>query len=337
MATELKHIVSPTGGDGLTSLQAAINHIKASHANLVTADVYAVIEIQGTWSSADTTAVIITGITTDATRYLRIQTDASNRAGTAWSDTKYRLVTSDSGALSINPSSTQTQHVIVDGLQISNTDPTANQRNLIAFGGSTQASGNWYRIANCLLKGHGGTTYYQRGISAAPYVTPVADISVWNTIIYGLGTAADNTAIYGGNGSAFAVYNCVGIASLGLRKDGAASFTVANCYASKYVGSPTLTTCASIDTSGSVGLQSIANDTTEGAGHAGFAAMGDFALKSGSVLKDAGTSDPSSGLYSTDIVGTSRPQGAAWDIGAFEYVAAGGPTGTLVLAAGPFA
>ncbi len=43
---------------------------------------------------------------------------------------------------------------------------------------------------------------------------------------------------------------------------------------------------------------------------------GDFALKSTSPAIDAGSS---SGAPSTDYAGTSRPQGAGYDIGAFEY------------------
>jgi hypothetical protein len=46
---------------------------------------------------------------------------------------------------------------------------------------------------------------------------------------------------------------------------------------------------------------------------------GDFSLKSGSPLIDAGT-DLSAVMDSVDIIGTSRPQGDAWDVGAFEYV-----------------
>jgi hypothetical protein len=43
----------------------------------------------------------------------------------------------------------------------------------------------------------------------------------------------------------------------------------------------------------------------------------DFTLKTGSLAIDAGT--PLSSYYTDDVLGVTRPQGAAWDIGAYEY------------------
>jgi hypothetical protein len=47
------------------------------------------------------------------------------------------------------------------------------------------------------------------------------------------------------------------------------------------------------------------------------AAAGDFRLQSGSPAIDAGFS--LSSIFTTDFAGTTRPQGSAWDIGAYEY------------------
>jgi hypothetical protein len=44
----------------------------------------------------------------------------------------------------------------------------------------------------------------------------------------------------------------------------------------------------------------------------------DYSLQSGGVAQDVGATIAS---FSTDFVGTSRPQGAVWDIGAYEYTA----------------
>ena len=48
-----------------------------------------------------------------------------------------------------------------------------------------------------------------------------------------------------------------------------------------------------------------------------FAGVGDYHLKIGSPCIDTGTSN---GTPSTDIEGTSRPQGAGYDMGAYQYV-----------------
>jgi hypothetical protein len=46
------------------------------------------------------------------------------------------------------------------------------------------------------------------------------------------------------------------------------------------------------------------------------AANGDYRLQSGSPCIDTGTSE---GAPSTDILGVARPQGAGYDMGAYEY------------------
>jgi hypothetical protein len=55
------------------------------------------------------------------------------------------------------------------------------------------------------------------------------------------------------------------------------------------------------------------------------AAAGDFRIGSGSVLKDAGTT---LATVTVDRAGVARPQGTAYDIGAYEYTVAGVPNGT---------
>ena len=92
MATELKHTIKSSGGD-FTSLSAAVDHLEASHSNLVTADVYALLEIQDSFE--DTSAVTVHNITTDATRYVEIYTLAAARHAGEWDEAKYHLHTTN--------------------------------------------------------------------------------------------------------------------------------------------------------------------------------------------------------------------------------------------------
>jgi hypothetical protein len=59
---------------------------------------------------------------------------------------------------------------------------------------------------------------------------------------------------------------------------------------------------------------------------------GDFSLVADGNCIGNGTDDPSSGLYSDDIIGTART--STWDIGAFEYVAAPPASGGQVIMIG---
>ena len=71
------------------------------------------------------------------------------------------------------------------------------------------------------------------------------------------------------------------------------------------------------------GITYMNNQTAGSAGVFVNAAGNDFHLKSGSTgLIDAGTSWPST-YFTTDKDGISRPQGSAWDIGAYEYTTTG--------------
>lgn len=51
----------------------------------------------------------------------------------------------------------------------------------------------------------------------------------------------------------------------------------------------------------------------------------DFRLKAGSGLINAGIANTAGVPAANDIFGTARPQGAAWDIGPHEFLAAASP------------
>ena len=83
---------------------------------------------------------------------------------------------------------------------------------------------------------------------------------------------------------------------------------------------PTFTTCRGNDASPPTGVTTTAYDTTTGSGFENTTdSTRDFRIKTGSALKDAGTTNS---LGSPDAAGTARPSGSAYDIGAWEFAAA---------------
>lgn len=323
MATELKHTVKPSGGD-YTTLDAAIDHLVASHANLVGSDNYATVEIGGDWSgSPDTAAVTINGLTTDATRYLSIVTDASNRPTGKWDTTKYRLEVANNSMIVIAD-----DYVRIDGLQGRVSSGNANYQ--VPFDvGSLSSGANQIRISNCIWRGH-GADYNQtvlQGLGNGIF-------KIWNCIIYGLHPTNTNSRIFTFDFAGTAeLYSVTGIGSyIGLNRV-SGTVTAKNCYfgngsGADYNGTISMTTCASSDSTGSLGLRTIAVNTTNFT--AVSAGSEDFRLPgTGSALYNVGTDtsgDTAPLNFTTDIAGESR---STWDIGADEYVAAGGTTLTV--------
>lgn len=99
--------------------------------------------------------------------------------------------------------------------------------------------------------------------------------------------------------------------------------------------SPTFTNCATDVASPPSGCATTAYSTSTGAKFVNITdGSHDYRIQSGSSLIDAGTADSTNAA--TDILGASRPQGSAYDIGAFELSASGGgvtgaSSGTLQL------
>jgi hypothetical protein len=83
----------------------------------------------------------------------------------------------------------------------------------------------------------------------------------------------------------------------------------------------TFTTCKTDSSQSITGVTQVNYDTSTGSGFVGITnAASDYNLVSTSALIDAGTTYSS--VTPTDILGTARPQGAAYDIGCREYVSA---------------
>lgn len=307
MASRLLHTVKPSGGD-FTSLKDAIDHLAASHADLVAADVYADVEIDGTWSSGDTGNVIVDGITTDSTHYINIYTTASARHAGVYSTSKYYLTSADGYAyLFWN----KKDYVRLTGIQI--VAGSDSQRML------TDRLNYGQVYDKILLKGLGGSSEYHYGVLLASASNTTGAI-MKNSIAYNLPKAfrADD---YGYT----RFYNCTAIDStLGFECLNQQRAIAKNCLS--FGCTTSFSTASYWDTTNS-GNNASDDDATgdmPGSNCQIGVASGDFVdyandnfhLAAGaSVIGDGAdlTSD-----VTDDIDGDTRSD---WDIGADEYAA----------------
>jgi len=288
--------------------------------NLVCAEKSAVAKIDGPWTSADTTAVLINGWNTDATHYIKIYTTASARHSGKWDDNKYRLVLSSGNIIDIDE-----DYVRIDGIQVKTTS-TGGVR-LFDLGTNLTENANEIRIQNVIGVGNPSVSVIdsQHGIYClGQYVR----LYVFNSIFYGLPQFSVSSVIVTGYDSTFVkAYNVTGIGSVyGFWEwAGGGEITVKNCYSGggtySYTNIPSgqKTTCASSDTGGSEGLQNIAANTNNFKNVT--AGSEDFHIPVNSALKDKGTNtsgDAAPMNFTTDIDRQNRA--GSWDIGADESI-----------------
>lgn len=132
------------------------------------------------YSFEDTTAVSVTGWTTDATRYIKIYTPTSERHDGKWSTSKYRLNVASGIALNIGE-----ENVRVEGLQLMSDD--LRPMRLSAF---TSAAD--FRLSHNIFKGNGTATF--SGMVDVTALPANSEARVWNNIFFD-GTAAGQAAI----------------------------------------------------------------------------------------------------------------------------------------------
>lgn len=277
--------------------------------NLVASNEIAVAQIDGAWTLPDTTPVIISGWTTDATHYIKIYTTAAARHTGKWDDTKYRL---ENGNWGVHIIDNQQNFTTIEGVQI------------LHSGGGSSSSGIYsVDFAGVIVKDSivkKSSTITGQGIMVTG--TPIASSGVVNSIAYGgwdqgIDVAAHdgygyayNTTSYGNNFGYNGFYiqnlkNCIG-----------ASNTIAD-FARTGTYAVNTTTCASsgptantfTDTGSRINQTfSFIDPLNE-----------DFHLQStDTAAKDFGTtlSTDSIHAFATDIDGQTRT--APWDIGADE-------------------
>ena len=332
MVTELKHTVKPSGGD-YTGLKACLDHIKASHADFVTSDVYGLIEIDGTWTSPDTTAVNVSSITTDVDHYLDIYTTPTARHKGVWN-------TADGYCLHVsngNPSLgvTSMAYVRIDGLQIDTHTPSGNGKYPFYDSGTVADGANGLWLSNTIFRGHADVTKTQ---ALVYFDAPNRDFWMWNCIGINLKAIAGNDGVYTNISTTYGtgkIYSCAFVGGATCYSRGTGVLAMKNCYgggssSEDFTGGANMvmTNCASEDTtaSGTGCITGVAYDTdtfvsvTLGSEDLHLAADGLSPLQ-GAGVNTSGESSPLS--FTVDIGGATRD--SSWDIGAWAAAAAANP------------
>lgn len=329
MATLRTVTVKSSGGD-YSSLNAAE---AGEQGDMVALDRELGIEC---YSFNDTTTVAFNGWTTDATRFVRVYTPASERHDGKWNTAKYRLEVAGT-VLTV-----QEENVRLDGLQVFMTNTASSFLYGIILSGITGVAD--FRIENCLVRASDEIGANCNGVYLAA-AGAGSVVRMKNTAVYGFYSTGDfDAALRGGTANITAyLYNCVFVRGNYGVLSNPGVFNCTNCYAGAtdhgaYVigggsgGTINRTTSASSDATGSAGLQNIAYSTTAGAYFANITVGSeDFHIGASSALKDVGTdlSADANYAFTDDIDGQTRS--GTWDIGADEYVAAGGTNYTRTL------
>lgn len=276
-------------------------------------------------ATEDTAQVYINGWTTSAADYIKIEaadeTDHTDRArASQWDDTRYRLSVTNDAAMAIAE-----EYVWIDGLQIEVADIDADYEVPIIIAAAA-ATNNLVRISNCRLRSNNDAAQKNQNVRI---VDADSICQIWNCILEGVNAVHANCVNILAGGATLDVYNCtIYGGSGGINKSAGTvnvySTAVLNT-ADDFAGSPdVISHCASDDNdttddtnvAESGGDADWTGDFTDGSG-------GNWTLISSSNLIGAGAT--ASSIFTTDIDGTTR---SGWDVGAFEYVAAGGTTYT---------
>lgn len=274
----------------------------------------------------------ISGHTTDGTHTITLTTAAGQSFRDHASKLSNPLTYDASKGVGIRSTDAYTTAVAVTG------DFITLSKLQIKGGGASRSiglnvSGDDITVDFCIIVGNSAN------VSEAAFVgnSNANSITIRNTLAVLLGTAATAIAkVWGGNWT-----NCdlVSPSDIGTPPTYAinnhyGTNTFKNCafFGATNVresAAGTFTTCMS-DATGFTGVTGGVSYTAQFENT--LTATADFRAKTGASLLDAGTTDVPNAA--NDIVGTARPQGAAYDIGAWELVASGTPPAVFSVGTG---
>ncbi|MCU7934131.1 MAG: hypothetical protein KZQ99_04530 [Candidatus Thiodiazotropha sp. (ex Dulcina madagascariensis)] len=270
----------------------------------------------------DTTRTIYSGFSAGAYR-VTVKPATGNYRGPTWDSALYALSVNESWNPAID---VQAAGVIIHGLQIENR-ATANQYRGVRLGETAD-------IVDCIIRhttSVPGTSTNNPGIDLDSLAANTA-ANVINNTLHGWGVGVYTA--WGNNGITLAIYNNTvveqggdGIHIIGGSGNIALNLinNISNNNGSSDYNLSTFTTfnhAANISDDTSSPDASFRNILLTFAD----AQNGDYSLDATDTAAiDAGTDLSSDGVYpfSTDSVGVARPQGSAWDIGAYEYSSGG--------------
>ena len=312
------------GGTGLdwTNAYNSLNACEAAQQQDLTdaGGDYMTIYCRSSGGTDDTTSVDFLGWTTNATCYIEIiQSDFPTNG--ILDTSKYVLNISNEACIDIREN-----YVRLGPFQIQATE-TGTGTAAGVYVSNIDAGGSDIRVFKTIVKGICSGTGSGWGFNC---IDADATISVYNCIAYGF-ISGEDTGFHGFSCSAATVINIYNCTSFGNYYGFARSNNVVNIY-----------NCASFnnadDFAGAIAvIQNCASDDGDGVNPEDFTAEAvdwnkvftDYTVANVS-LKDyvispccvgQGTDNPGAGLYSDDTIGTARS--SIWDIGAFEYGAAG--------------
>lgn len=299
--------------------------------DLVSADEISVADCRSTSGTADTTAITVSGWTTDATRYIKIWTDPTvgyRHGGGSYDATKYRMDCSLSHQTSLIL--VQEGYVRIVGLQFRATLTNWSEAYGIRLDADSAAA---LYVDKCIFTinnagsganvGMDGVVLSYQNTNRYAYITNCLFHDTVKNDFVSFGSICvrgDVTPLYAYNNTfvngAVAIYSSVTDAII-AKNNLVVGYTTAmtGTFAAGTDYNATDDAAIGYTVTGSGNTHDRVSQTFT------FAASGDYHLASNDAgARDYGVSDPGSGLFSDDIDGQTRS--GSWDIGADEYVAA---------------